>query len=111
MRLQPQDSFLVPNIVLPEVSYLFRRDLGYGGLSTFLSKLAQIRPQFLPLITDNLPRISEIAQTYASAEFDIVDCCIMAMTERLDIKRVATFDRRDFTMFRPRHCAFLELLP
>ena len=111
LPLRPQDSFLVPTIILPEVSYLFRRDLGYGGLRAFLHKLARIHPQLEPLPSDDLPRISEIANSYEDSRFDLVDCCIMAMAERLDITRVATFDRRDFGMFRPRHCAFLELLP
>jgi len=48
---------------------------------------------------------------YADARLDFVDCCIMALTERLDIRRVATFDRRDFSIFRPNHGDYLELLP
>ena len=110
-RLQPRDSLLIPNIILPEVCYLFTRDLGYGGVRTCLHNLAKIGPQLEPLLSEDLRRISEIAQIYADAEFDIVDCCIMAMAERLNIARVATFDRRDFAIFRPRHCNFLELLP
>ncbi len=48
---------------------------------------------------------------YRSAKFDFVDCCIMALTERLNIRQVCTLDRRDFPIFRPKHCPFLELLP
>ncbi|MCY4465341.1 MAG: PIN domain-containing protein [Chloroflexi bacterium] len=110
-RLQPRDSLLIPNIILPEVCYLFTRDLGYAGVQTFLRNLAEMGPQLSPLLADDLQRMSEIAQDYASAEFDIVDCCIMAMAERLDVARIATFDRRDFAIFRPQHCNFLELLP
>jgi hypothetical protein len=35
----------------------------------------------------------------------------MAQAERLNIARIATFDRRDFSVFRPKHCEYLELLP
>jgi predicted nucleic acid-binding protein len=49
--------------------------------------------------------------TYADAEMDLVDCCIMAMSEWLNIEEIATFDRRDFGMFRPKHCDYLTLLP
>ncbi len=59
----------------------------------------------------DLDRILDIVNAYADAEFDIVDCCIMAIAERLNLTRVATFNRRDFSMYRPRHCEFLELLP
>lgn len=48
---------------------------------------------------------------YQSARFDFVDCCIMALSERLNITQVCTLDRRDFSIFRPGHCPFLELLP
>jgi hypothetical protein len=35
----------------------------------------------------------------------------MALSERLNITQVCTVDRRDFSMFRPLHCDYLELLP
>lgn len=65
----------------------------------------------LPNHDDDLKRIADIAQQYPRAEFDIVDLCIMAMAERLLITRIATFDRRDFNIYRPRHCDYFELLP
>ena len=109
--LQPRGSLIIPSIILPEVSFLFRRDLGYLGIQRLLRTLAATRPRLESMEIDDLRRMREIAQDYESARFDFVDCCIMAMSERLDITRVATFDRRDFTMFRPRHCAYLDLLP
>ncbi len=48
---------------------------------------------------------------YADAEFNFTDTAIMAQAERLNINRIATFDRRDFSVFRPTHCEYLELLP
>ncbi len=35
----------------------------------------------------------------------------MAMTEGLNVTEICTFDRRDFSIFRPTHCDYLELLP
>jgi hypothetical protein len=35
----------------------------------------------------------------------------MALSERLNITQIYTFDRRDFTVFRPKHCDYLELMP
>ena len=35
----------------------------------------------------------------------------MTIAERLGVTRIATFDRRDFSIFRPRHCDYLDLLP
>lgn len=102
---------IVPDVILPEVSYLFMCDLGYTGIQTFLEHFKQINARFVPLEKTDLARVHEITVTYASAEFDVVDCCIMVLAERLTITRIATFDRRDFSIFRPRHCDYLELLP
>ena len=105
------DSVLAPDVVLPELAYLALRDAGYTGLQSVLESLRRSSIELVPLERSDLERISEIATTYASAEFDIVDGCIMAIAERLGITRIATFDRRDFSIYRPRHCPFLELLP
>jgi hypothetical protein len=102
---------LAPDVVLPEIAYLFRRDVSYLGIPYFLKRFQEFNSTLLPLKDVDLYRISEIAETYADAEFDLVDCCIMAIAERLGITRIAFFDRRDFSIFRPRHCDFLELLP
>lgn len=94
-----------------QLSYLFLRDLGYRGVQTFLAYFMQINWKLEALEIRDLGRIHEIAETYTSAKFDVVDCCIMTLAERLDITRVATFDQRDFSVFKPHHCDFLELLP
>lgn len=107
----PADLMFVPEVVLPELAYVMVRDLGYVGLQSLLSNLEASEVKFAHLEMNDLIRIREIAETYADAEFDIVDCCIMTLAERLLITRIATFDRRDFGIFRPRHCQFLELLP
>lgn len=42
---------------------------------------------------------------------DFVDCAIVAMAERLNIKRIMTVDQRHFSMFRPKHCPAFEIIP
>lgn len=102
---------LVPDVVLPELAYLTVRDLGYAGLQAVLESLRLSDIELLPLQMIDLERVCEIVETYSTAQFDIVDCCIMAIAERLGVTRIATFDRRDFSIFRPQHCDFFELLP
>ncbi len=102
---------LVPDIILPEVSFLFLRDVGYHALEPFLKNLAAIDVQLTGLDMADVQRAREIVGTYPKARFDLVDACIMALAERLEITQVCTFDRRDFSIFRPQHCSHLELLP
>lgn len=33
------------------------------------------------------------------------------MAERLNIERILTLDRRDFSIIKPKHCAAFEILP
>lgn len=108
--LQTEKTY-IPTVILPEVSYLFLRDLGYAGVQQFLNQFSQIDILWVTLVKSDLIRVSEIATKYEDSQFDVVDCCIMAQAERLNITRVATFDRRDFSIFRPSHCDYLELLP
>ena len=108
---QITEVLLVPDVVLQEVCYLITRDLGHSGIQRFLEYFAQLDASLEAIGMGDLGRARDIANTYADAEFDIVDCCIMAIAERLNIARIATFDRRDFGIFQPRHCDFLELVP
>ena len=48
---------------------------------------------------------------YRDAELDYTDTSIMVVAERLNITRIFTFDRRDFGMYRPKHCDYFELVP
>ena len=105
------EPVLLPAVLLPELGFLFRRDLGYAGIVEFLERFKDIDASIEPMLYADLTRIYEIARQYASSRLDIVDCCIFAMAERLNIIRIATFDRRDFSIYKPTHCESFELLP
>ncbi|MDE2821369.1 MAG: PIN domain-containing protein [Chloroflexota bacterium] len=105
------ETILVPDLVLPEAGFLLRRNLGYANSFNFFDFFDHSFVRLVPAIEGDLARVYQISRQYESARFDIVDCCIMAIAERLNITRIATFDRRDFSMFRPSHCEYLELLP
>ena len=105
------EVMLVPDVVLPEVSYLIVRDIGHSGMQTFLEYFMQLGVQLEAVGMEDLARVRDIVDAYLDARFDIVDCCIMAIAERENISRVATFDRRDFSIFQPSHCDYLDLLP
>lgn len=84
---------------------------GTPAVASFLKAFIAAQPVLQTLTLDDLNRVHEIILAYPRARFDLVDCCIMALSERLDIRHVATFDRRDFLIFHPNHCDYLELLP
>jgi predicted nucleic acid-binding protein len=87
------------------------RDVGYHALPPFLQKLRESDIQLQGLEWSDIRRVQEIMTFYASSRFDMVDACLMALSERLQITQICNFDRRDFSIFRPQHCDYLELLP
>lgn len=106
-----QSSFLIPDVILPEVTFLFSRRGGVPAVGGFLRTLAAVQPHLEPLTITDIQHASEIMSKYADSKLDFVDCGIMAMAERLNIIQICTFDRRDFGIYRPTHCEHLELLP
>lgn len=69
------EELLVPDVVLPERSYLFRRDFGYAGVQRFLELIPSIGARYVPIVGEDISRMHEKTILYGDAAFDIVDCC------------------------------------
>jgi uncharacterized protein len=106
-----EGQFLVPQVVLTEVVYLLKREMGVPGAANFLEMFADSNPILQDVTVEDLRRTQAIMRKYASAKLDFVDCCIIALAERLNVTQVGTLDQRDFRMVRPTHCEYFELLP
>ena len=105
------NEIAVPEVAIPEVSYLLNR---VGGLSAKLRFLDQVNASKIQIECMEPPdfvRAREIMAAYPEANLDFVDCGIVALAERLNITQICTFDRRDFSIIRPLHCDGFELLP
>lgn len=109
--LKNKTPSLVPMVILPEVAFLFERDLGHAAIERFLLKFTETATPLEPVGMNDLKRAGEITAAYQEVELDLVDCCIMALAERLNITQICPFDRRDFSLFRPKHGDYLALLP
>jgi predicted nucleic acid-binding protein len=108
---QEGTSLLLPDVVLPEAMYNLRRVGGRQAALRFGDLLVAQATPFLPLTVPDFVRAMEVMRTYIDADLDLVDCCITALAERMNITQICTFDRRDFSMIRPRHTDYFELLP
>ena len=104
-------QLLLPDVVLPEALYNLRRLSGARAALHFGELLVVQKPPFVPLSLPDFARAMQIMRLYHDADLDFVDCCLTALAERLDVSRICTFDRRDFSMIRPRHTDYFELLP
>lgn len=105
------DRLILPVTVLPEVSYLIGSRLGHAVMRQFLDNLTASDVAIEPVTINDLKRVTEVLTTYADSRLDFVDATIVALAERLNIIRILTLDRRDFTIIRPSHHPYFEILP
>ena len=102
---------LVPPTVVAEVCYLLSE---WGGPDAEVRFLRDFRPGGLRLaeLTDtDVARMADLAERYADLRLGGTDASLVAIAERLGIERIATFDRRHFTVVRPAHIDAFVLLP
>ncbi len=103
--------FLVPATVLAEAAYLLNRNLGpqaeIAAIDSFLTGAFRLEP----LTDGDLRRVRELLLRYHDLRLGLVDASVIAVAERLGITRIATVDRRDFSLVQPAHCKRFELLP
>lgn len=104
-------AMVIPVPVLPELFYMVAVRGSYRSAVKTYQYIHSEDFQIEPLTLQDRLRMDEIMQKYHDAEFDFVDMAIMAISERLSITQVCTFDQRDFSIFRPKHCSCLEIVP
>lgn len=109
--LTEESLLIVPDVALTEVAQMLKKNIGIQAVAAFLQTVTQSPIQLEPVTTPDIRRAREIMLQYVDARLDFVDCCILALAERLNVTRICTFDRRDFALFRPTHCDYLEMLP
>ncbi|MFC0862411.1 type II toxin-antitoxin system VapC family toxin [Sphaerimonospora cavernae] len=105
---------LLPITVLIEACWLINK---YGGTKAHAAFLDQLHAAvnagdftLVAITPADLNRMAELVRTYPALRLDPADASVIALAERLNVRQIATLDRRDFTVIRPRHSA-LTLLP
>ena len=106
-----EGRWAMPSPVVYELFYMMTTRTTYERAVRVFEMLQTSAFEVVRLTDDDLQRMAQIMNQFADAQFDLPDVAIMALSERLNIKQVYTFDRRDFSIFRPSHCPALELLP
>jgi predicted nucleic acid-binding protein len=102
---------LVPMLVITEVAHLLARRLGPVPEVRSLGGLANGNLVAEPVVPRDWLRIAELTSVYRDLPLGTADASVVTAAERLDVKQVATLDRRHFSVVRPLHTAAFELLP
>jgi len=105
------EALVIPSPVLVEVDYWIHTRLHSGVLVALLDDIEHGAYVVEGLLAEDYRRCRELCDRYADADIGFVDAAVMALVERLDEPKLATLDRRHFSLIRPRHVTALELLP
>jgi predicted nucleic acid-binding protein len=101
----------VPILVVTEIAYLLGARVGPETEVRFLGDLAAgelVTEQVAP--ADWL-RIAELVAAYRDLPLGTVDASVVAACERVGASRIATLDRRHFSVVRPAHIPAFDLVP
>jgi len=106
---QSAEPRVVPVCVLVEVECLLR-----PWPDAFRALLAEFEAGNLDLL--ELParwllRAGELVESNSDLSLGLVDATVLAATEMLDETKLATLDRRHFSVVRPAHTEALTILP
>jgi uncharacterized protein len=105
------EDLVLPVVVFPEICYLIASRLGHQAMRRFLTSMTPGNVRVESVSSEDLARIHKILEQYADNQLDFTDAAIIAIAERLNIRRICTLDRRDFSIIRPQHCDYFELIP
>jgi len=75
------------------------------------SKGLELHQRFKTAMPPSTQRLAATESPHEPSRLGASDASLVALGERLGATRIATLDRRDFTVVRPRHAAAFELLP
>jgi predicted nucleic acid-binding protein len=103
------EPLLVPVTVVPEVTYLLATRLGPDAERALLGSLAAGELGLEQVTRADVARCEALLEDYGHIGF--VDASVVAVSERLHVRVVATTDRRHFAAVRPRHVKAFDLVP
>lgn len=105
------EPLLLSALSLGELDLLLQRELGQAAsLAVVDAVVAGVIRLVAPTSAD-LVRAGELMREATEHRPRLADAVLVALSERMGIRRVATFDRRPIAVFRPRHVRALDLEP
>lgn len=106
-----EEALIVPAPVVVELEWLVASRLGDEVFDSFLESIEDGAIEIEALVEVDYARIRELTRRYADLHLGFVDAAVIAVAERLGEPKVATLDRKHFSVVKPRHVKFFRLLP
>jgi predicted nucleic acid-binding protein len=110
LRTEP-GPLVIPAPVSAEIDYLLARRLGERAREAFLDDLAAGRFVVECLRDDEYPVVADLERAYSHLAPGLADLSLVVLARRLQTRRIATFDARQFRVLRPLDGGAFALLP
>ena len=105
------EDLVLPAPTLGEIDYWFRKR---GRVATWVRFVEEITAGAFQLHRpgeEEVERTARLELQYDDLDLGFVDASVVVTCETLGETKLATLDRRHFSVVRPRHCEALTLLP
>jgi uncharacterized protein len=103
------DDLVTSWSVLTEAFYILEDwKTGQANLWNFIMAGAVQLYEIQPL---HYGRLEELMRKYSDRPMDLADATIVLIAESLKIRTIFTLDKKDFSIYRPKHCRHFEIIP
>lgn len=111
LEQRPAAELVLPVPVAVETAWLIASRLGPATEAAFVASVAAGEFTLTELTGADWSRCAELVERYADLGLGLVDASVVALAERLGITTIASIDRRDLLVVRPRHVEAFDLIP
>ena len=105
------EPLFIGALTLAEVDHVLERELGPAATAAVVEAIVDGAIRLVTPSDADLARALELMAEAAEHRPRLPEAVLVAVAERLDIRRIATFDRRPIAIFRPRHVRAFDLEP
>lgn len=106
-----QGPLRTTGLVIAEAAYLLARQVGVDGEGALYADLAAGLFAVDELTPTEWARVGVLVNSYRDLPLGGTDASVIVLAERHHTTRIATLDRRHFTVVRPAHCDAFDLVP
>jgi predicted nucleic acid-binding protein len=108
---ETSEQVVIPSPVLAEVDWLAGQRLKPDAFLNLLADIGAGTIGIAELELEDYGRVHELVDRYRDLPLGFVDAAVLTIVERLGESKLATLDRRHFSVVRPRHLPALRLIP
>jgi predicted nucleic acid-binding protein len=105
------EPLLLGALTLGELDTLLQRELGSAASLALVRSITGGAIRLVAPTGADLARAAVLLEAEAEHRPRLADAVLVATAERLGVRRIATFDRRPFAVFRPSHIRAFDLEP